>query len=269
MRGCCVVLAVCLGGAAVPQAAWAGTTLPCLVKPQTVVTVGAPVVGVLKGLSVAPGDRVKQGDLLATLESSLEESEVALARAKAENQAAVKSAEERAAFAARKAARARELRKSSAIAQHELDEAETEERLAQDAHHEALENKRLAELELKRAQAALTLRTVHSPIDGMVVARFLSPGELVKQTPILKLAQLDPLQVEVSAPVSWLGKITPGARAEVLLDAPPGGAHQARVLLVTPMVDSGGGLFSVTLELPNPQHRIPAGLSCTVRFPAS
>jgi hypothetical protein len=43
------------------------------------------------------------------------------------------------------------------MAQHEVDEAETEERLSRLAHIEALENKRVAQLELERAKAALSL----------------------------------------------------------------------------------------------------------------
>ena len=246
----------------------AKSELPCLVKPHLTVTVGSPVVGVLSDVAVDQGDVVKEGDVLATIESSLEQAEVALAKAKAEMDGAEKSTRMKAEFSTRKSARARDLGKTSAIAHHELDEAETEERLAQVAHLEALENKRLAQLEFDRAKTVLELRTVRSPIAGVVVERFLFPGELVRQAPILKLARLDPLRVEVFAPVAWVGKITTGMQAEVRVESSSPGPYIAHVTSVNPIVNSASGTFEVLLDLPNPEHQVPAGLACAVRFSA-
>lgn len=261
VRSLCVAL-LCFSAAVVE----AKSELPCLVVPQVTLTVGTPVVGVLSSVVVNQGDVVKEGDVLATIESSLEQAEVALAKAKAEMDAAEKSTQMKAEFSLRKSVRAKDLGKTSAMAHHEVDEAETDERLAQVAHIEALENKRVAQLELERAKAALELRTVRSPITGVVVERFLSPGELVKQAPIMKLARLDPLIVEVLAPVSWLGKITAGMEGDVRLEWASPDLHRARVTVVNPVINSASGTFEVLLELPNQDYKIPAGLSCTVRF---
>jgi multidrug efflux pump subunit AcrA (membrane-fusion protein) len=38
------------------------------------------------------------------------------------------------------------------------------------------------------------------------------------------------------------------------------------VIVVDPVVDAASGTFGVRLELPNPEHAIPAGLKCRVRF---
>jgi RND family efflux transporter MFP subunit len=255
-----VATAVCVGPA------HAKSELPCLVKPQVTLTIGSPVVGVLNTVMVEQGHIVKEGDVLATIESSLEQAEVELAKAKAEMDAAEKSARMKAEFSVRKSNRAKDLSKTSAIAQHEVDEAETEERLAQVAYLEARENKRLAQLELERAKTALQLRTVRSPIKGVVVERFLSPGELVKQAPILKLARLDPLHVEVLAPVSWLGKIAMDMQGDVTLASAASGSLTGRVTMVNPLINSASGTFEVLLELSNPLYTIPAGLPCTVRF---
>ena len=50
------------------------------------------------------------------------------------------------------------------------------------------------------------MRTIRSPINGVVVERFMSPGEFPKQERILKLAQLHPLRVEAYVPISMLGR---------------------------------------------------------------
>ncbi|HKN86199.1 MAG TPA: efflux RND transporter periplasmic adaptor subunit [Nitrospiraceae bacterium] len=243
----------------------AGSDLPCMVKPRVVVAVGSPIPGLLMQLPVDQGDAVKEGQVLAILESSLEQTEVEVAKAKAEMEAAITSTQVKAAFSDRKAGRARNLSSSSAIASNEFDEAETEQRVTEAAHREALENKVLAQRQLARAEAALALRTIRSPITGLVIERYVSPGELVKEKPILQLAQLDPLQVEVLAPVSWLGKFTVGMAIDVRLNQAMPGAHRARVTVINPIVDSASDTFRVRLELPNPQYRIPAGVTCTAR----
>lgn len=242
------------------------TDFPCFVKPKVIVAVGSPIPGLLTQLSVDQGDTVKEGQVLAMLEASIEQTEMEVAKAKAEMEAAITSTQVKAEFSQRKASRARNLSTSSAIASNEFDEAETEQHVTEAAHREALENKVLAERQLARAEAALALRTIRSPITGLVIERYVAPGELVKDKPIVQIAQLDPLHVEVSAPSSWLGKFTTGMPIDVKLGYAAPGTHRARVTVINPIVDSASDTFRVRLELSNPQYRIPAGISCSARI---
>jgi RND family efflux transporter MFP subunit len=237
--------------------------MACYVKPQHVVAIGAPVIGVLQRISVDRGDPVKAGDIVAVLESSLERAEVRVAKAKAQMEAALLKADQQVAFSRRKVERAKNLTKTSAIAAHELDEAETEERVAEVSYREAQENKALAEAELERAETALALRTIASPIGGLVLERLVSPGELVRQTAVLRIAQLDPLRVEVHAPSAIFGKVRPGMKAEVRLDVPSIPPQSARVVGMAPTIEPAAVSFGIWLELPNPELRLPAGVTCT------
>jgi len=243
-----------------------GSDLDCLIEPSQVVTVSMPVEGLLDTVTVDRGDRVKKGQVLATLESSVERATVAVARARAAMEAPNKSNQVRIDFGDRRLTRTELAYKEGGVPLKEVDEAETSKILAEIGLLEARENKRLAEVELERAEAALALRTIPSPVRGVVMQRFLSPGEFAKQAPILKLAQIDPLYVEVIAPVAILGKIAVGMRADVMPEAPVGGVHAARVKVVDQVVDAASGTFGVRLELPNPGYRLPAGLRCKVRF---
>jgi len=92
------------------------------------------------------------------------------------------------------------------------------------------------------------------------VARRVRPGHRDRQ------ARPDPLRVEVIAPVALLGKIAVGARAEMQPEAPVAGSYPAIVAVVDRVVDAASGTFGVRLELPNPDYRLPAGLTCKVRF---
>ncbi len=246
----------------------AGTDLACIMKPSMEVSVGAPVEGIIQEMAVDRGEWVSKGQVVVTLEASVEKATVELAKAKAEAEATIKSTQAKIAFSTRKLERAMGLYKTNSIARHELDEAQTEKVVAEMAHQEAIENKRIAELEWQRAAASLNLHTIYSPLTGVVVDRLLSPGELARQTPILKLAQIDPLWIEVFAPLSLLGKLAPGLKAEVHPEGSgdDSAAYLAEITAVNRVVDSVSGTFGVRLQMPNPNNVIPAGLPCTVKF---
>ena len=113
------------------------------------------------------------------------------------------------------------------------------------------------------------MRTIRSPLSGVVVEVMQKPGEFSStnlKDPILKLAEIDPLYVEVILPVSQYGKIKNGQRAQVYPEAPVGGTYDAAVKVVDRVVDGASGTFGVRLQLPNPGYRIPAGIKCRVKF---
>lgn len=247
---------------------WAAE-MACVIKPSAEISIGTPVEGLIQTVPVDRGDWVTKGQVIVTLESSLEEATVALAKSKAQAEAVLKSSQVKIGFSSRKLERAMDLFKTNAIARHDVDEAQTEKALADMSYQEASENKHLAELEWHRATAALSLRTIRSPITGVVVDRLLSPGELARQTPVMKLAQIDPLRVEVYAPLSLLGKLKTGMRADVRPEGKGQPVYQAMIVIVNRVVDSASGTFGVRLEMPNPNNAIAAGLACTVEFHSS
>jgi multidrug efflux pump subunit AcrA (membrane-fusion protein) len=133
----------------------------------------------------------------------------------------------------------------------------------------AQENRRMNELEVKRAEEVLSQREIRSPVNGVVVDVLLRPGELTssnQKDPIVKLMQIDPLNVELILPLQAYGRIKAGQRAWVMPEAPVGGKYLARVEVVDSMFDAASGTFGVRLTLPNPERRIPAGLKCRARF---
>ncbi len=240
--------------------------LDCLIESYVQVAISSPVEGVIERVTVERGASVKVGQVLVELESSVEKAAVVMAKIKAEMLSPHKSNQVRLEFGERRFNRTVELYRKDLIPMKEYDEAETAKALAEVGVLEARENEQLARAELVRAEAAYALRSVRSPINGVVVERLLAPGEFAKQAPILKLAQLDPLRVEVIAPVQLWGQIAVGMAAQIMPEAPVKGSHRARVTIVDRVIDAASGTFGVRLELPNPNLRLPAGLKCTVRF---
>jgi len=237
-----------------------------LIEPRVVVKVGSSVYGIIDTVTVDRGDIVKAGQVVATLQSNVERATMELARARAEKEATIKGKKEELDFAIRKLNRLKDLYDRKAIPFHEWDDAETKKILAEFQLAEALENKKLAEMELKRATEVIYRMTVKSPVTGVVVERFLSPGEYIENQAILKLAQVDPLYVEIIMPVKTLGSVEVGMKALVKPEAPVSGMFTAKVIVVDKVVDAASGTFGVRLELPNPEYLIPPGLKCKVVF---
>jgi RND family efflux transporter MFP subunit len=238
-----------------------------VIEPFRVVKVGSSVYGILETVTVDRGDFVKKGQVLATLQSGVEKATMEAARERAEMEASIKSKQAQLDFSVRKQQRNEQLYKKEALPFSQMDEVETSRVLAEMQLQEAIENKRLAELEYKRAVEVVNRMTIRSPVNGVVVERNLSPGEYIENQSVLKLAQIDPLNVEVILPVNLLPSIKIGMKAKVIPEAPIGGQYAAEVKIVDRVIDAASGTFGVRLELPNPNNRLPAGLKCKVIFP--
>lgn len=244
-----------------------GDAMDCLIEPFRLVTLSAAIEGKVSEVLVDRGDAVEEGQVVARLESEVERANLETARARASAEGGVLSRKAQLDFAKRTLERQQALEKRDVVSKSEIDQAYSSKQVAEAELRAAAEAKTQAELELRQAEAVVARREIRSPFRGVVVERILSPGEYADPPQIVKLAQIDPLRVEVFAPLSAYGTIQEGMVAELLPEEPVGGAYQARVTVVDPVVDPASGTFRVRLELPNPDHALPAGLSCRVRFP--
>ncbi len=239
--------------------------LHCVVTPSAVVDVASGVGGRVESIEVERGDRVDAGQRIAALDSGVEKANLVLAQARADLEAEIHLREVRFGFQERSRARTEKLHTSRVVSAHERDEAKTDAVLASWQLRQAVDNQRLARLELNRAEEVVKRRLVHSPIQGVVVERFKSPGEYVEEEPVVRVARLDPLWVEVVVPVSLRGTIRRNMLAEVATEGDA--SHEARVIVIDPIADASSGTFLVRLELPNPAQEIMGGVKCTAHFP--
>jgi RND family efflux transporter MFP subunit len=243
------------------------TEFECVIEPQQRVKLASPVVGVIARLDVDRGDIVRRGQIVGKLEDGVEAATLALAEARATNEYVSKSHEARLHFLRSKYKRLNELHSKAISSLASLEEADAEAKVAEQQLKEAELNREVAYLEIRRAEEVLKQRTLRSPIDGVVVERLLVPGEYQnEQTPILTLAQIDPLYVEVFMSTSYYGRIHIGSKAEVRPERPVGGVYTAVVTVVDRVLDAASGTFGVRLVLPNPDLLLPAGIPCKVLF---
>ena len=243
----------------------------CLIEPRQTVEIRSSVEGIIEKILVQRGERVQAGQVLVQLESSAELSAVQLARFRSEAGGRIASAENRLDYASKKLERSKELQAQNFVSTQARDEAEAEKRITESDLRDARENRQMAAYDHRHALDLLNRRTLRSPFNGVVVERLLNPGDLAEagagRKPILKLAQVEPLRVEVVLPLAAYRKLKKGAGAEVTPEG-LGGRYQATVTVIDSVFDSASGTFGVRLELPNATGTLPAGIRCRVDFPA-
>lgn len=241
-----------------------GEPLLCLIEPDEMVDVGSPVIGILESVAVERGDHVRKGQVVARLTSQVEQRAVGVAALRARNEAELASARAAKDYTHRTEQRAELLVQKNFVSRQYLDQAATDASVAASKLNQAEENRRQADMELQLAKAQLELRTIRSPFSGVVMERYLSRGQRVEEQPIVKIAKIDPLRVEVIVPAQYYNKIKRGMTATVIPELPEAGSYTATVKIADQVIDAASNTFRVRLELPNPDQKLPAGARCKV-----
>jgi len=242
--------------------------LDCVVEPSSVIRLGSAVPGLIASTSFDRSDFVSRGSVMATLESRVESASLAIAEEIAAQGTAVDLRQTTASFGERTRKRNATLLATSAISAQNMDQVETESRIARLQLRQEEENQRLAQLRVERERAALERRMIISPIEGTVVERYKSAGEYVDNDPVFEIAQLNPLHVEVIVPLDYMGQIESGMRGGITLLAPgyDDKVLDAQVRRIDAVSDAASATFGVRLVLDNPDLKIPSGIRCQVDF---
>jgi len=236
--------------------------LGCLIEPRTTTELSVSARGNLGEIMIKRGDIVGKGDVLARLETSVEELNVKLARLRAEMNMEMETQQARLELAEHGRRRASNLAEKNLISTEKLDEAITQATIARLEVLTAKERHAQAQIELQLARAVLKRRYIYSAVNGVVVELLKEVGEFVDEEAVLKLAEIDPLRVDIIAPVTMFNYFKPGMTLNVAPELEELGSYPALVDVVDRVVDPASGTFRVSLELPNPDHSIPAGLNC-------
>jgi len=259
-----------LGAASLWSAAAAAEEFDCMIEPRQLLEIRSPIEGLIDSVEVDRGDLVTKGQVLAVLDTAVDRVAAEIARQRSTMEGAIDAGRSRVEFAERKSQRVEGLQTQQFISAELYDQAMAEKQLAHSELQDALDNRRLAELELQRQLEIIRKKTIISPVNGVVTERVLNPGELaeagVGRKPLLKLAEIEVLYVEVIMPSVWYERIAVGTPATIVPEVPADSEFQADVDVIDRVMDSASGTFIVRLELPNPDYRLPAGIRCRARF---
>jgi membrane fusion protein, multidrug efflux system len=240
----------------------------CLLRPRHLVQLGSSVFGVLAGVFVDRTQAVKQGQVVAKLDTTVEETQLEADRFRATNTTQIEAIEVDMAWNQRELARRQQLAGNMFSKANDIDEYVT--KVAQDriALRKAEADLETAKHEVARSEAQLNLKIIKSPMDGVVTDIKLSPGEFIyEQTPIMTIAQVDPLMIDLVMAADRYRAVKIGMIGEVHLSQPVGASFPARVDAIDPVIDAASDTFRIRLLLPNPGNAIPAGIRCSVTLP--
>ena len=171
-----------------------------IVKPLRMVAVGAQASGRITAVHVSVGQQVRQGDLIAEIDSVTQTNDLRNAEASLANvRAQLASQQAQLRLAERTLERQSQMRRNLSVTQTDYDSAEEAVAVAQ-AQIEALGAQiAQAEIGIETARANLDYTRITAPIDGTVLAVVSQEGQTVnsvQQAPtIVVLGQLDQMQV--------------------------------------------------------------------------
>ena len=225
--------------------------------PNQDVKVSSLVPGRIARMMVAEGDRVKAGRVMAKVDDRpfldlIQQAEGAVAQAKAnlEN--------------ARLNLRRNEgLFERGIAARKDLEGSRTEVAVDEAALRQAEAALALARLQLARTE-------VLSPLDGIVVKRLVSVGEQVDGTaaqPVFEVASLGEVELFGNVPASYLPKIHEGTALTASADAFPDKNFPARVVAISPAVDSATNVGVVRIRIANGAGLLRLGMFLTAQLP--
>lgn len=200
---------------------------------------------------VETGQRVKAGELLATLD----EADLRLQKEQADAElAAARMALEQAAADER---RAMKLRKDGWTAQAALDRQRT-------AAEEARGRNQRASRAVELAQNSLGYASLRADADGVVTATFIEPGQVVAAgQAAVRVARSGELEAVVALPEAF-ASVAGAGEASLFLWSNPGKVYRAKLRELSPSADAMTRTFAARFSILGADSSIALGMSATL-----
>ncbi|MGF6448434.1 efflux RND transporter periplasmic adaptor subunit [Paraburkholderia youngii] len=237
------------------------TLLPGTLRGYVESPIYARATGYLLHWYVDIGARVKQGQLLAELDTP--EIDQELAQALAQRQQINSSL----ALAKSSLERWQQLRQRDAVSQQELDER-------QSTYTQDLANLAAADANVKRLQQLESFKRIIAPFAGVVTQRNVDVGDLIDagsgtSRALFALAQSDPLRVYVQLPQAYAQNVAVGQKVVVTQAELPGQQFNGTITHMSGAIDVPTRSLQIEVTLPNPDARLRPGAYVQVEVPAA
>lgn len=241
---------------AAPGKSAAGMSLPAEVKPYLEAPIYARASGYLQRWLVDIGAEVKEGDILAEIDTPELNQELAQSRAQlAQTQAAL-------VLAKTTAARWADLLKTASVSEQEAAEKQADLELKQ-------ANVDFAQANVRRLEDLQSFEKVRAPFAGTITARNTDVGQLISATggkELFRLAQTRTLRVYVRVPENIARNVEPGQMAELTVPQAPGRVFPAKVVRTSGAMSAESRTLLTELEVDNSHNEILSGTFAQVRL---
>lgn len=205
------------------------------------------------------GSRVKQGELLADIDTPEVDQELMQARAARQQVVAAMD------LAKINADRYQGLRKTDSVSQEEADTQSS-------GYQQAVANLAAADANVKRLQELEGFKHVYAPFDGVITKRNVDPGALINAgagasgKELFDIARTDPLRVYVAVPQTYAPAIHNGMESVVTLQEFPGQKFTATVTRTADAIDPVARTLNTEVDVPNKDGKLLPGSFGEVHF---
>jgi HlyD family secretion protein len=226
--------------------------------------VSAKIQGRLANLRVEEGSRVREGEVIARLESTDYEAQVQRARAQLQRAQADLGENQR------QTRLAANLARDAVLSQDALEASESRVKVAEAGVAQA-------QADLQFAQAQLQNTLIRAPFTGVVVKKMAEVGESVAPIPpgvnlstssgaIVALADLDTLEVEADVAEANVARLADEQPAEVTVEAFPGQTYKSVLRQVIPTADRTKATVQVKVTILDKDKNLKPEMSAKVTF---
>lgn len=234
----------------------AGMLLPAEIKPFLEAPIYARASGYLQRWLVDIGAEVKEGDLLAEIDTPELNQELAQSRAQLEQAKAALV------LAKTTAARWSELLKTASVSEQEAAEKQADLELKQ-------ANVESAQANVRRLEELQGFEKVRAPFDGIITARNTDVGQLISAAggrELFRLAQTKTLRIYVRVPENIARSVSPGQMADLLVSDAPGRVFHAKVVRTSGAMSAESRTLLTELQVDNSKNEILSGTYAQVRL---
>ena len=217
--------------------------------------------GYLKKWYADIGTPVKQGQLLALVQTPEVDQQVQQAEAE------VNTARANAQLAETTAGRWKNLLAKNAVSRQEADQASSELMARQAALN-------AAEANLRRLQQMQGFERIYAPFAGIITVRNVDIGSLIQagdsnapHSELFHISSIDRLRVYVAVPEVDAAAVHPGEQVQVTSDALPGQTFTGTIARTSEAIDPQTRTLNTEVDLQNPEHKLLPGQYAFVHLP--
>lgn len=257
-----------------------GTVLPCanatqlepveaFTEPYRDIDVAAAEMGVLVQIHVTEGERVKAGQLLAQLDTSVLMASLEIIKAELEAEGRLASVQAELDLQTDLVEKLETLRDRKHASLQEVARAISQKKVLAARVQSVRDDQNVKTYELRRIERQLDQRRVLSPIDGIVTRVAKEPGEFVSPSdPVAaKVVQLDPLAVIFAVPLADARTLKKGGKVSVNVES--AGKQEGEIEFISPTADAQSGTTRVRIKIANPGEKIASGVACQLLLPTT
>ncbi len=238
-------------------------------------TVAAEITGKVLEIFIEEGMTVKEGQVVARLDSVLAEKDHELAQSRAEAaDAAIAAITADLQDATRIMTRVQTLSQKNFATDADLTKAQARVGVLTAQLRQAQSQFNSASIDARRSASILDKHQVRAPFAGVVVDRSAQPGEMISpmsvggftRTGICTIVDMDSIEIEVDVNEAFIGRVVAGGAVNAVLDAYPDWSIPASVIAIVPTANREKATVRVRIRFVQRDPRILPDMAVKVTF---